>query len=301
MKNLTVIGRDWKHELAALVRSAREDLVISSPYVTMTGCDLIRDNLCPSIRAGGRVSVLTDLSPMSICQGATDPAALQALVSTGYRFCVSHLPRLHAKVYVADTRAAIVTSGNLTAGGLRQNYEYGLRVSKPSVVASIRGDIIEYAGLGAAVTGEQLATYCELARDVRETYRRSQQAIARSVRRRFEAVIRHAEDDLIRLRLAGGAMHTVFARTILYLLRTFGPLPTVDIHARIEAIHPDLCDNTIDRIIDGKRFGKKWKHAVRTAQQQLKKQAIVELVDGRWCVVESATGGGGSRGQPGAL
>jgi hypothetical protein len=53
----------------------------------------------------------------------------------------------------------------------------------------------------------------------------------------------------------------------------------------IENIHPDLCDNTVDRVIDGKRFGKKWKHAVRTAQQQLKREGLVALSGGRWLLV----------------
>lgn len=77
-------------------------------------------------------------------------------------------------------------------------------------------------------------------------------------------------------------MHTVFARTILYLLDTLGPLTTVQMHSRVEAIHPDLCDNTVDRVIDGKRFGKKWKHAVRTAEQQLKKRGLIELQGDTW-------------------
>ena len=77
-------------------------------------------------------------------------------------------------------------------------------------------------------------------------------------------------------------MHTVFADTIVYLLRRHGSLPTVAMHPLIERIHPDLCDNSVDRVIDGKRFGKKWKHAVRTAQQQLRKKGLVELVNGRW-------------------
>ncbi|TKJ36792.1 MAG: hypothetical protein CEE38_10855 [Planctomycetes bacterium B3_Pla] len=80
-------------------------------------------------------------------------------------------------------------------------------------------------------------------------------------------------------------MHTVFAKTILYLLRRYGSLSTVQIHPKIESIHPDLCDNTIDRVIDGKHFGKKWKHAVRTAQQQLKRNGQVDLQQGRWVIV----------------
>jgi len=136
--------------------------------------------------------------------------------------------------------------------------------------------------LGAIISDVQLAEYCAIAKEVRAAFRQSQASIARTVRRRFDAVVREAEDELVRLRLAGGAMHTVFAKTIMYLLRTYGPLTTVKINARVEAIHPDLCDNKVDRIIDGKHFGKKWKHAVRTAQQQLKKQGVIELVGDLW-------------------
>jgi len=77
-------------------------------------------------------------------------------------------------------------------------------------------------------------------------------------------------------------MHTVFAKTILYLLRRFGAMPTICLHPRIQQIHPDLCDDTVDRIIDGRHFGKKWKHAVRTAQQQLKKQNLIRFRNNCW-------------------
>ena len=77
-------------------------------------------------------------------------------------------------------------------------------------------------------------------------------------------------------------MHTVFARTILYLLGQHGAQTTVQLHRMVEAIHPELCDNTIDRVIDGRRFGKKWKHAVRTAQQQLKKRGLVRYMGTNW-------------------
>jgi hypothetical protein len=50
----------------------------------------------------------------------------------------------------------------------------------------------------------------------------------------------------------------------------------------VQALHPDLCDDLVDRVIDGQHFGKKWKHAVRTAQQHLKRQGQIELHEGRW-------------------
>ena len=104
----------------------------------------------------------------------------------------------------------------------------------------------------------------------------------REIRRRFEESLRSAEDSLIRIRLAGGPVHTVFARTIEYLLRSHGVMATEGLHPLIKAIHPDLCDDSVDRVIDGKRFGKKWKHAVRTAQQQLKKRGVICYENGLW-------------------
>ena len=82
-------------------------------------------------------------------------------------------------------------------------------------------------------------------------------------------------------------MHTVFEKTVLYLLAAHGPLRTVELHPMIQAMHPELCDDTVDRVIDGKRFGKKWKHAVRTAQQQLKRKGLARYEAHRWLKTES--------------
>jgi hypothetical protein len=86
-------------------------------------------------------------------------------------------------------------------------------------------------------------------------------------------------------RLTEGAVHTIFAKTILYLLKLYGSLSTKQLHIMIESMHPDLCDNTIDRVIDGKRFGKKWKHAIRTAQQHLKEKGLIKLNDKLWILM----------------
>ncbi|MEK7270344.1 MAG: hypothetical protein AAB215_05290 [Planctomycetota bacterium] len=51
----------------------------------------------------------------------------------------------------------------------------------------------------------------------------------------------------------------------------------------IQNIHPDICDDSIDRVIDGQHFGKKWKHFVRSAQQHLKQRGEIRLQNGRWC------------------
>ena len=281
-----LLGRNWNGALAQLVSSVKTELLVSSPYVTQEGVDLVTKNLSPSTHSEGHLRFLTDLSPLNICQGSTDPRALQSLTEAVPSVQIAYLPRLHAKVYVADSDRAIVTSGNLTNAGLLLNYEYGMEITDRKTVEAVQRDIAAYSELGAAVLPDRLAAYCQVVDRVRATYRRQQATVVKSVRQEFNEILRLAEDELIRLRLAGGAMHTVFAKTILYLLQCHGPLSTTRLHPMIETIHPDLCDNSVDRVIDGKRFGKKWKHAVRTAQQQLKKQGLVRLVGNRWMIAK---------------
>ena len=97
----------------------------------------------------------------------------------------------------------------------------------------------------------------------------------------FERQLRHFDDEIIRLRAAGRTPHAIFAEAILYFLAKH-PMSTAELHPLIQKVHPDLCDNSVDRVIDGKHFGKKWKHAVRTAQQHLKKKGTIDFKDGKW-------------------
>jgi hypothetical protein len=283
------LRHDWKDDLASLLEDVRETLVVSSPYVTTRGTDFLLTHVPASLQATLQVAILTDLSPMSVAQAATDPSAVHALATALPRARIFHLPRVHAKVYVTDAAKAIVTSGNLTAGGLDINYEYGLKVLDPPTAAAIDRDITEYAGLGALVPIETLGIYSKKAAKLRDLYK-AQERTLRRADTRLRNALRAAADHLTRLRLAGGPMHTVFAATILYLLAKHGPLSTIDLHPRVETMHPDLCDNTIDRVIDGKRFGKKWKHAVRTAQQQLKKRGRIALIDNNWVLIGEGVG-----------
>lgn len=213
------------------------------------------------------------------------PAAVADLAGLLAGSAVVHLPGLHTKVYAADGRRAVVTSGNPTAGGLTHNHEYGLLVEDPSLAARIDRDAGALGALGAAMDPQALARYCQAAGDAVRAHRGGASPATGTAQRRLEAALREAHTQLVRARLAGGAMHTVFARTIVYLHERHGPMPTGDLHARIQGIHPDLCDDAIDRVIDGKRYGKKWKHAVRTAQQQLKKSGRIALRDGLWYLV----------------
>ena len=278
--DIELVQRDIKGCLANLFHAAERELVVASPYVGAFGIDSLCDNLTEDFFRHGKVRFLTDLSPRNICQSSTDPLALQALSKRIGRSAIMHLPGLHAKAYVADQTIAVIASANLTAGGLIKNYEYGVKITDSTVVESIRNDIQDYSDLGALIDESRLSNYCDAAVEIGALYSKKQKVASGEIVRQFETKIGEMEGSLIRYKLEGGKIHPVFEKTILYLLKKHGPLETKDLHPLIAAIHPDFCDDSVERIIDGVTFGKKWKHAARTAQQKLRKKGLVEY-DGR--------------------
>ncbi|HOL66222.1 MAG TPA: hypothetical protein PKX93_02030, partial [bacterium] len=89
--------------------------------------------------------------------------------------------------------------------------------------------------------------------------------------------------ELLKNRIKDGkTINAIFCDTILYLLKKKGPLSTKEIHPLIQTIHADICDDSVDRVINGQHFGKKWKHLVRDAQQSLKKNRLIKLENGKW-------------------
>lgn len=272
-----LLRENWKERLGALFRRASERVLISSPFVSRRGVDFLVDHLSTSVQNDGSVQVLANLSPQNIVQGATEPESLQRLTGAVSGTIIHHLPGLHAKVYVADTQEAIVTSGNLTAGGLEKNYEYGVVMDDEKATAVIRDDLEEYAGLGAQVEGDELKSYIKAAREVRTTFREQKQSQEETARQNFEEALADARDELIQMRLRGESTNATFAKTILYLLRRKGPMATKDLHPHVQRIHPDLCDDSVDRIVAGENYGKRWKHRVRAAQSTLKQRGDIEL------------------------
>ncbi len=195
---------------------------------------------------------------------------------------VTYLPGLHAKVYVADARTAIVTSGNLTTAGINANYEYGVLMRDSPLVATVKEDITRYALLGSKVSFETLEALASATEDLKIVQQRATRSISANLRTEFEARTAQARLELLRIRAQGKTTHGIFSDTILYLLEQKGPLTTAALHPFVQQIHPDLCDNSIDRVIGEVHFGKRWKHYVRNAQQSLKRQGLIEYDGKHW-------------------
>lgn len=282
---MKTLQKGWCNNLDDVFQSVNQELVVSSPYISDTGAKFLIDNVSDDFKENGSLIFISDLSPKNIYQGSTDPNSFKLLFNSINSVQLFHLPRLHAKVYVSDTNKAIITSGNLTAGGLYNNFEYGIFTDNEISIDCIKNDLLHYGNLGALINYDEIKTYCSISEEVKLLYRQKEKSARKDIENNFKIVLEKAETELIKAKIGVGTLHSVFEKTIYYLLQKNICLPTSSLNEQIAQIHPDLCNDEVDRVINGIHFGKKWKHAVRTAQQHLKKKRIIDLENGNWKII----------------
>lgn len=287
--DVELLSGPWDGHLVDLVRSARHDLCLVSPFLRGEPLELIARTVGehpPNARPG--VQVITNLRPGSLLDRSLDVAALAGFVDKVERSDVVHLPSLHAKVYIADSHAAIVTSANLTNGGLWRNREYGVLLHNEQTVRGLRKDIGDYAALGSVVENSLLSELARETERLRAAQVETEHSADKETRARLGNLLAETRDLVLQARASGKTTTGILAATIIYLLQRQGPLTTRALHPLIQKLHPDICDDDSDRVIDGVHFGKKWKHHVRNAQQQLRRRGQIErLADGRWALTDS--------------
>ncbi|RLI61611.1 MAG: hypothetical protein DRO93_03770 [Candidatus Thorarchaeota archaeon] len=130
MSGVSVIKSPWSGYLEEIAQSSSR-LDFSSPFIKREAVDTLID-------AQLTMSGVTSFKFARFLSGASDIDALESLLDNGA--AMYSLGSLHAKVYVFD-ECAIVTSANLTRPGLSENVEYGIEVTEPSLVETIRSDL----------------------------------------------------------------------------------------------------------------------------------------------------------------
>ncbi len=275
----------WAEAFEDFGQSVRCHALLVAPFITREPLDRLSSLLARTNPP--EVNILTNLAVDSMLQGSIDVKAIASFCNLHASVTVRNLPGLHAKVYVADDSLAIVTSGNLTSSSLNRNYEYGVRITDHSVVKQISHDLYEYGRLGSEVSAIELERVAEISQTLKAGYEETINTSRAEVRKEFERRLDVARESLRNIRARPGeSTHAIFARTILYLLRN-NALNTRQINSLIEGIHPDLCDDTIDRVINGVHFGRKWKHMVRNAQVFLRRKGLIKLDGGKWSLARS--------------
>lgn len=272
----------WDSQLAALLATSEASLLFASPFITRSAANWLGEQLT-RVRSSATFQILclTNFRVESVLSGSLELEGLVDLGRAFQRLKVIHLPALHAKVFIADCKCAIVTSGNLTHGGLKHNCEYGIAIKSPMLVQEIRHDFEGYAGLGAQLQLDEIDSLTQELAGLRAEYQFHERKALKTVGKAFRNRLHKVEDRVLSIRARGNSNHAIFCNTIRYLLSK-GPLSTTELHPLIQQIHPDLCDDGIDRIINGVHFGKKWKHLVRNAQQALKRSGQISYDGTRW-------------------
>ena len=126
-------------------------LLIASPYV---GPFLA--SLAGRLRSGVSTTLLTRTDLRDFALGSSDIEALCDFARRGAT--VMGLAGLHAKVYVLDNKAALVTSANATYSGMSRNWECGVAIDDPVEVRAADAEFVHRdAGTHCPVHAHRLA------------------------------------------------------------------------------------------------------------------------------------------------
>ncbi len=272
----------WKNEFIEIISKTKKELFISSPFVNVEGVNILSNSI--QTNSDIEISLITNLTTQNIVNRITEPKALLELYEQFKQVNISSLGRLHAKVYLVDDRMSIITSANLTNGGLVNNFEYGVLIDDSTLCSAIKEDMLKYYSLGNILDKDFLENVSEEA-DKLYNIRNETDAFVKNTRlgKFLRKTTERIDVELLKNRIKEGkTINSIFSDTILYLLQKKGALSTEEIHPLIQTMHPDICDDSIDRVINGQHFGKKWKHLIRDAQQSLKKKRLIYLKGGKW-------------------
>ena len=264
------IGRAWRDELAAITTDARRSMLVAAPFIKEAEAAWFRGRLRPGVD----VLTLANLDAEAVGASVLDLGALRQLGAASAASRVIALSKLHAKVFVADETAAIVTSGNLTRSALDANFEYGTLVDESALVRNVRDDMLAYARLGAEVTAEVLAALAPLEAELRRAHAANESSATPEARQAFREALRDARPKLAAVQVGDRSANAIFSEAITLALAN-GPLTTAAIGDEVRQLIPSLCDDAEELVINGERYGKAWKHRLRNAQQYLKRSGSI--------------------------
>lgn len=224
--------------------------------------------------------LLTDLRSQSILDNSLDIEALQVFQNQLYKFELLTLPRLHAKVYIFDNVYAVVGSSNLTPSGFEYNYEYNVGVSDLTIVQKIKIDIDNYSKIGNKVEKEKVNELSIIAQEVKEKYQQVSKSATSLIKKKFNEALKKADIKFAEALVGKKTAYSIFKEAVIFCL-TKEPLSTQALQAKVKQILPNLCIDE-ELVINGQKFGKVWKHQVRTVLNDLRRRGSLKQINKVW-------------------
>ncbi len=134
MNTIELLQSPWYDTFVHLVESTEDTLRFLSPFVKRQAVGHVIEHKKTNVK----VHLVTTLQIAHFYYGSIDVDALRQVIDDGGD--VRNHQALHSKVYLFDERHAVVTSANLTMGGLKTNHEYGVLISDAQLVKQIVAD-----------------------------------------------------------------------------------------------------------------------------------------------------------------
>ncbi|MDR3287463.1 MAG: phospholipase D family protein [Prevotellaceae bacterium] len=270
--SVKLLKSPFESEFRSVFNQAKSEIVFSSPYINDAGVSIMLNSIGNT--ANKSIQVLTNLSVRNIVDNVTQPSAILKMYDSFKATTITSLAKLHAKIYIIDELFAVITSANLTYGGIKSNFEYGVLIDDKKTIKTVKQDVLDYASLGLVFDKDFLSKIFQESQKIEKVQ---------------EKQIKHRTDTDLKLLLEQQqkidillvkpyenkeARHSVFAKTIQYLLEKNKQLTTEEIYQLVQDIHPEMCDDNFKY----KNGEKKWKIEVRQARFFLQRKGLVTQV-----------------------
>ena len=265
---IQLLSRAWRGQLANVASSATRSVLIAAPFIKHSEAVWFSELLAPGVD----IVTLANIDAEAVGSSALDIDALLHLAEASQSSRLIAMPNLHAKVFIADEKAAIVTSGNLTRSALDSNLEYGVLLRERRLVQTVREDMLSFARLGSQVDPSTIAKLAPLEKELRKA--RASVSTSSGTKIKFEQIMRKARPEFASTQVGGRSAHAVFGEAIKFVLSE-GPQNTKNIQCEVKDLMPALCDDSVYFTIKGERYGKAWKRRLRHAQLHLKRRGEV--------------------------
>lgn len=195
---MRILTAPWKKELIELAGGTRNSIDVAVPFLSFPTLTEVFDDLS----AGNRkidLRFIVRLSGKDFVQGIADYRAYKWLAT---RTEAKALRNLHAKVYIFNGRAAVVTSSNLTYDGIQNNAEMGVLIEEADLVAEVKHYFNRWWENSVPINLDALAPLVESLGEIgcktASREEKERQKIARRISRLASPVRQeHVEDEIL--------------------------------------------------------------------------------------------------------
>jgi phosphatidylserine/phosphatidylglycerophosphate/cardiolipin synthase-like enzyme len=240
----TFLKSPFEKEFRAILNKTEKEIVFSSPYINDGGVSILLGSI-GNINDKS-INILTNLSARNIVDNVTQPQALLKMYDAFKKTTISSLDKLHAKIYIIDESFAVITSANLTYGGLKTNFEYGVLTDDIESIKMIKRDVLDYASLGYVFDKPFIAKIYEETQKIKYVQEKPDKERGDSELRLLLEQKKKIDSLFVRRYENRETRHGIFVKTILFLLRKYRQLTIIELYALVKDIHPEMCDDSIE-------------------------------------------------------